>query len=151
MLYELTVAEHFLDCNLQEVSTLAELERLTKELHKNSNLLTKGVISTPVLEAAVRVLRPMVVGLGAVEHSALGDMAIFLSALESVLNTVHNLLLFSTDSTMQLRKHVTKIGLFEVLPSPPSRAHICCPPPSACRPYFFRPLYNTHDWMLRSF
>ena len=118
MLYELTVAEYFLDCNLQEVSTFAELERLTKELHKNSNLLTKGVISTPVLEAAVSVLRPMVVGLGGVEKE-MGEMGIFLSALESVLNTVHNLLLFSTDSTMQLRKHVTKIGLFEVLLSPP--------------------------------
>jgi len=38
--------------------------------------------------------------------------AVFLNALESVLNTCHNLLLFSTDSTTLLRKHLTKTGIF---------------------------------------
>ena len=118
VLYELSVAENYLDCELAEVASLPELENLTKNLHKNSNMLTKAALDTPVIEAAVNALRPMVALLGPIregdgEYDAGEDLAVFLSSIESLLSFVHNLLLFSTESTMQLRKHLTKTRLFE--------------------------------------
>ena len=126
VLYELSVAENYLDCNLAEVASLPELENLTKNLHKNSNLLTRAVLDTLVLEATVNALRPMVALLGPIREGAGAgeDLATCLSSIESLLSFVHNLLLFSTESTMQLRKHLTKILLFEDVLMPYTRALI---------------------------
>ena len=49
VMFQLTVPDTYIDCDLEEVTSLKHLQKLTGELHSHNNALIKGLMTLPVM------------------------------------------------------------------------------------------------------
>jgi len=106
LLFELTTFDATFDEDACE--SFADLKRATAVFQRQNNDLIGAVIQLPVLETLIAVLRPELAAAEPPEEAA-RSLAVS-QAVRSSLMMLHNLLLYSTEKSTQLRKHIAGSG-----------------------------------------
>jgi len=110
LLFELTTFDATFD--EESCESFADLKKATAAFQQQNNELIAVVLKLPVLAALIRLLGD------AVASAPPSDEAAVYAAVRFSLKMLHNLLLYSTEKSTQLRKHIANSGFVTAVLDP---------------------------------